>query len=698
MSTFKKLKIPMALLLTSGVVATTLAFGVNEVASETREEARQGESEIIGKSDYLPDVLGRVGYAIFMSKQRMLDNIRAFKQPEVDLLHAEVFAADSLDSQVELPDVAYYEESIGEPVVSDIDHPDLEWDPRWVRNPIVEGHPTVPSIGYGITPPATVEPVPELPVESPIAEPSVPELPVEPPIAEPPVHELPVEPPVAEPSVPELPVEPPIAEPSVPELPVEPPIAEPSVPELPVEPPIAEPSVPEVEPPIAEPSVPEVEPPIAEPSVPELPSDMPELPSEMPELPSEMPELPSDMPELPSDMPELPSDMPELPSELPDLPPDLPDNPPVAPGLSWDDIPPAEPPTWDFPQTPSDIPPVEVGPLTPSTPSPNAMDDVRFREEVVTLSRGLRTEYDPQLPQGETRLVEGSDGQVIKYYKDIYRDGKLHATELVEEKTTVEPVADVKYIGSRSSQGATRVVDFQQGESVLGIKVLSLKGDIEGFIGKTYEDLMAESEDARYQKATSQIDASFVGQDPTEPAPFDQVQAWLGAGDEVVNAYNSTNLVDKEKVNQYLVHYINMDRESKGLKKLQYEPELQKLTEVRAQEMAHYGHIRYRGLAHTRPDGSKWTTVLDLLPSDYKSYGFGENMLAYSVLSNPYQLVSEQWIAKRLFEQWKASPSHYASMMNPEYTRTAVSFKLTTRAGAKSENGTNWMIAAELFS
>ena len=450
------------------------------------------------------------------------------------------------------------------------------------------------------------------------------------------------------------------------------------MPELPVEPPIAEPSVPELP----------VEPPIAEPSVPELPSDMPELPSDMPELPSELPDLPPDMPELPSDMPDLP----------PDLPSDIPDNPPVAPGLSWDDIPPVEPPSWDFPPTPSDIPPADAGPLTPSAPSSGPMDDVRFREEVVTLSRGLRTEYDPTLPQGETRLVEGSDGQVIKYYKDIYRDGKLHATELVEEKTTVEPVADVKYIGSRPSQGATRVVDFQQGESVLGIKVLSLKGDIEGFIGKTYEDLMAESEDARYQKATSQIDASFVGQDPTEPAPFDQVQAWLGASDEVVNVYNSTNLVDKEKVNQYLVHYINMDRESKGLKTLQYEPELQKLTEVRAQEMAHYGHIRYNGLAHTRPDGSKWTTVLDLLPSDYKSYGFGENMLAYSILSNPYQLVSEQWIAKRLFEQWKASPSHYASMMNPEYTRTAVSFKLTTREGAKSENGTNWMIAAELFS
>ena len=337
-------------------------------------------------------------------------------------------------------------------------------------------------------------------------------------------------------------------------------------------------------------------------------------------------------------------------------------------------------------------------PLKPSQPSDTHMDQVQFREEVVTLPHGQQTEYDPNLPQGETRLVQGSDGQMIRYYKDTYENGHITHSELVEEKTTVEPVADILYMGSQVHQGATAIVDFKEGDSVLGIRVLKLKGDIEAFRQKSYDDLMTESEDARYQKATSQIDASFIGQDPTESAPFDQVQSWLGVGDEMVNVYNSTNLVDKEKVNQYLVHYINMDRESKGLKKLQYDPELHKLTEVRAQEMAQYGHIRYQGLAHTRTDGSKWTTVLDLLPSDYKSYGFGENMLAYSVLSNPYQLVSEQWIAKRLFEQWKASPSHYAAMMNPEYTRTAVSFKLTTRSGAKSENGTNWMIGAELFS
>ena len=726
MSTFKKLKIPMALLLTSGVVATAMSVDVATPAQADHHFRSQPseEAEIVGKADYMPDVLGRIGYAIFMAKQQLLDNIRNFTLPGVDLVYADQLDGSvfKLDQQVALPSVETYEEPDYGPIVSDIDHPEWERDPRSIHIPVEFGVDPNIRMDYGLTP--KVEPkapkveehvVPK--VEEPgvptIEEPVVPDTPkveepdvpkAEEPVETPTVPELPVEePPVEVPTVPELPAE----TPTVPELPVEePPVEVPTVPELPAETPTV-PELPAEEPPVEVPTVPELpaeEPPV----VPELPSDMPsdlpdmpDLPSDLPDMPSDLPDLPSDLPDMPSDlpdMPDLPSDLPDMPSDLPDMPSDLPDmpsEPPVDPGLSWDNIPdtPSPVPSWD---APVEAPHVE--PLKPSQPSDTHMDQVQFREEVVTLPHGQQTEYDPNLPQGETRLVQGSDGQMIRYYKDTYENGHITHSELVEEKTTVEPVADILYIGSQVHQGATAIVDFKEGDSVLGIRVLKLKGDIEAFRQKSYDDLMTESEDARYQKATSQIDASFIGQDPTESAPFDQVQSWLGVGDEMVNVYNSTNLVDKEKVNQYLVHYINMDRESKGLKKLQYDPELHKLTEVRAQEMAQYGHIRYQGLAHTRPDGSKWTTVLDLLPSDYKSYGFGENMLAYSVLSNPYQLVSEQWIAKRLFEQWEASPSHYAAMMNPEYTRTAVSFKLTTRSGAKSENGTNWMIGAELFS
>ena len=693
MSTFKKLKIPMALLLTSGVVATAMSVDVATPAQADHHFRSQPseEAEIVGKADYMPDVLGRIGYAIFMAKQQLLDNIRNFTLPGVDLVYADQLDGSvfKLDQQVALPSVETYEEPDYGPIVSDIDHPEWERDPRSIHIPVEFGVDPNIRMDYGLTPKVEPKaPKVEEHVVPKVEEPGVPTV-EEPVVPDTPKVEEPDVPKAEEPDVPKA--EEPVETPTVPELPVEePPVEVPTVPELPAETPTV-PELPVEEPPVEVPTVPELpaeEPPV----VPELPSDMPsDLPSDLPDMPSDLPDLPSDLPDMPSDLPDMPSDLPDMPSDLPDMP----SEPPVDPGLSWDNIPdtPSPVPSWD---APVEAPHVE--PLKPSQPSDMHMDQVQFREEVVTLPHGQQTEYDPNLPQGETRLVQGSDGQMIRYYKDTYENGHITHSELVEEKTTVEPVADILYIGSQVHQGATAVVDFKEGDSVLGIRVLKLKGDIEAFRQKSYDDLMTESEDARYQKATSQIDASFIGQDPTESAPFDQVQSWLGVGDEMVNVYNSTNLVDKEKVNQYLVHYINMDRESKGLKKLQYDPELHKLTEVRAQEMAQYGHIRYQGLAHTRPDGSKWTTVLDLLPSDYKSYGFGENMLAYSVLSNPYQLVSEQWIAKRLFEQWKASPSHYAAMMNPEYTRTAVSFKLTTRSGAKSENGTNWMIGAELFS
>lgn len=368
------------------------------------------------------------------------------------------------------------------------------------------------------------------------------------------------------------------------------------------------------------------------------------------------------------------SDVPDLPTEVPDLPhvPDVPD-------------------------VPVDDAMIHTNPTEIVPPSDDVMTK-KQRSETLTIKQGRKLVYDPQMTPGETRLVTGSPGQMVKTYEDTYYNGELSYSTVIREITAIEPVVDILYIGSKVTDTSAPVVDLKPGDQLTHYVISELDGDIKGFVNKSYHDLLSESEDSRFAKASSQIDASYKVTDKTERPPFNQTYMWLGANDDVVTMFNATNFIDKDKVNEYLVHYINMDREHKGYKKLVYDKTLAPLTETRAQEMADYGHIRYRGRPHTRPDGTPWTTVLDQLPTTYKSYGFGENMLAYSVLSNPYQLVSEQWIAKRLFEQWKSSPLHYAAMMNPEYTRTAVSVKLTTRTNAKSENGTNWMIGAELFS
>ena len=857
MSAFTKLKVPVALLLTSGVVATTLMVSHGDVSETTSSSVaslaqtiKENKARAIGKVDYLPDVLGRIGYAVLMAEQKQINNIRNYQLSSPRMIYddgsVDVKVKDSLGrikthytepSIVESDSLILSKEddtlanTSSEPLVVEapvnggpikvtfnkgFDEPDEVFgvmnakhgtgfmpydglathdvaylDPKnpglshsnvlSVKPKVEEPHlPIVeePKVEEPHLPiveePKVEEPhlqiVEEPKVEEPhlliVDEPKVeePHLPIvdEPKVEEPhlpivdePKVEEPHLPIVEEPKVeePHLPIvgEPKVEEPHIPiveepkvEEPHLPMVEEPNVeePHLPIveEPKVKEPHLPMVEEPkVKEPHLPIVEEPkVGEPHLPsDIPSELPDLPSdvssELPDLPSdipsELPDLPSDIPselpdlpsDIPSELPDLPSDVPselpdfpsDIPSKLPDLPSDVPselpdfpsDVPSELPDFSsdipdWGDAP--NNPGTDWDSIPSSHLPAEphAEPLKPTNKDnhDNGGVTVKFRSETVVVKQGQKTVYDPNMTKGHTRVEKGSPGQIIKSYKDTYYNGELSYSTLVEEETSVEPILDILYVGSKVEDTSAKIVDHKAGDTLGRYKILNYEGDIKAFLDKSYRDLLSESEDVRYEKAMSKIDASYLALDPDEEEPFNRTYAWLGVNDDVVSIFNSTNMIDNKKVNEYLVNYINMDRESRGLKKLKYDPTLQPLTETRAQEMADYGHIRYKGKPHTRPDGTPWTTVLDQLPTSYKSFGFGENMLAYSVLSNPYQLVSEQWIAKRLFEQWKSSGPHYAAMMNPEYTRTAVSVKLTTRTGAKSENGTNWMIGAELFS
>ena len=668
MDTFKSLKIPAALLLTAGLVSATLSVAKADEQPNitTVKTTIKKKDKIIAKGDYLPDALGRVGYAIFIADQQQLENIHMYERPrtqwiyESDTLsvrnrdsgmsHAEMNVDNQLNISHETFDLGIKDDD-NEDIVDNVD----------TNEPQINHEPSIDSSSYDKSEVPKFQGSPESP--------DTPALPD--------THELPDTPNVPElPDTPELPDAPNVPElPDAPELPNNPEL--PDVPELP--------NTPEL------PDFPDV------PSAPELPDapNSPELPY-APELP-DFPDVPS-APELP-DFPDAPNS-PELPyaPELPDFP-DVPNSP-------------------ELPDVP-DVPYVPEPPLSSDiTTSPNKSDDSikhsssgaplhinsdnvmdkEYREEVATIKQGQTTKYDSNLKQGETRFVGGHPGQIIKTYEDTYYNGTFSYSTLLEEKTTIEPISDILYVGSEVKDSRLSVVDLKIGDTLDHCKITGLEGDIKGYVNVSYYDLLSESEDTRFKKATASIDASYSTLDPREEEPFNHGYRWLGASDDVVTLFNSGRLVDKHKINEYLLNYINADREERGLNKLVIDPELQALVDTRAQEMASYGHIHYNGKPHTRPDGSPWSTVLEQLPTTYKSYGFVENMLAYSVLSNPHQLVSEHWIAKRLFEQWKSSGPHYAAMMDPKATRTAVSVKLTTRTGARSENGTNWMVGSQLFS
>ena len=682
MNAFKTLKIPAALLLTAGLVSATLSVAKADEQPDIKITTSQTKKKdkIVAKADYLPDALGRVGYAIFMADQQQPENIHNYERPRTQW----VYESDTLSVRNHQSFDGGYDNMV--PFDMGVDTP-LNKANESVDLGIKDDTPKVSDIDIPEVPNSS-----DVPIVSDIDTPEVPEPPTVSDIDTPEIPEVPTLP-----NTPDLPTPPTVSDIDIPEAPIapgtsdlpEPPtVSDIDIPELPDTPTLPDlPESPDI------PDVPEL------PNMPELP-DLPELPDapDLPELPNtpespDLPELPAipDVPELPNtpDVPDVPAlpDVPELPNtpELPELPntPDVPDTP-VVPDV------PAQPDFSNPSTSQSSGAPLHIN-------SNNVMDK-EYREEVVTIKQGQTTKYDPHLKQGETRFVAGNPGQIVKTYEDTYYNGTFSYSTLLEEKTTVEPISDILYVGSEVKDSNLSVVDLKIGDTLDHCTITGLEGDIKGYVNASYYDLLSESEDTRFKKAVSSIDASYSTLDPREEEPFNHGYRWLGASDDVVTLFNSGSFVDKHKINEYLLNYINADREERGLNKLVIDPELQSLVDTRAQEMASYGHIHYQGKPHTRPDGTSWSTVLEQLPTTYKSYGFVENMLAYSVLSNPYQLVSEHWIAKRLFEQWKSSGPHYAAMMDPKATRTAVSVKLTTRTNARSENGTNWMVGSQLFS
>lgn len=391
----------------------------------------------------------------------------------------------------------------------------------------------------------------------------------------------------------------------------------------------------------------------------ELPSELPEdVPHELPnELPGELPsEVPGDVPhELPSELPQdVPGDTPhELPSELPgDLPSELPqDVPHELPSELPGDLPselPGDVPHELPSELPSDVPgdaPVD----TPGDVPGDVLDGIGHDDELDS-----RVNSNP-----------GDFGS----------------------NTTNNPTAEDKTPPSAPTnpfnQSDLPIVDMKVGDVLFGKEVKHVPGN-----KLSYRQILSLSEDDRYKKSLEDIDESYVAGNS---------QMWLGAGDSVVKSFNNNEFLDRHLLNRYFVNYVNAERKLHGIGPLEYEPGFQKQADIRALEMAEYGHIRYNGHAHTRPNGDKWITVMDGVVPHYP-YGLGENILAYSVLSNPYQLTSEQFVAKTLFERWKNSKSHYENMMDSRLTRTAVSVKLTTRTGAKSENETNWIIGEQILA
>ena len=295
-------------------------------------------------------------------------------------------------------------------------------------------------------------------------------------------------------------------------------------------------------------------------------------------------------------------------------------------------------------------------------------------EETETISHGARTENDSNLFEGESRTENGRDG-FKRYRKVISVNNKtggrtVKSRELVEIKDAVDTIT---FNGTKKKRVAdpTDVVVPTNDDNY----------DIDG----TWKDIKSlgengldpNNEDHRSAKYLhdnlSQADKDRVAVDTTDdeadlPRDMGLVSVWKASRLSQAELDKLEQIVDNRKLNEHFMELLNEERTRKGLTPATIaadDSELTRVANIRANEMADPGSLRYQGKKegkHKRPDGSRWSTAYD--PDFYKkTNAMTENAAETTVVWDIVSLTNEKALAHNFYTIWKNSPGHYAAMM-----------------------------------
>ena len=295
-------------------------------------------------------------------------------------------------------------------------------------------------------------------------------------------------------------------------------------------------------------------------------------------------------------------------------------------------------------------------------------------EETETISYSARTENDSNLFEGETRTENGRDG--FKRYRKIISVNNKTGERTVKSRELVEiqdAVDTITFNGTKKKRVAdpTDVVVPTSDENY----------DIDG----TWKDVKSlgengldpNNEDHRSAKYLhdnlSQADKDRVAVDTTDdedelPRDSGLISVWKASRLSQAELDKLEQIVDNRKLNEHFMELLNEERTRKGLTPATIaadDSELTRVANIRANEMADHGSLRYQGKKegkHKRPDGSRWSTAYD--PEFYKqTNAMTENTAETTSVWDIVSLTNEKALAHYFYTVWKHSPGHYAAMM-----------------------------------
>ena len=159
---------------------------------------------------------------------------------------------------------------------------------------------------------------------------------------------------------------------------------------------------------------------------------------------------------------------------------------------------------------------------------------------------------------------------------------------------------------------------------------------------------------------------------------------------KAITKYGNEHL-DVLKVNDEFARLMNVERAKKGVKPIAVDKELVRLAGIRSAELANQAggaSIYVNGKAHVRLDGSSFSTVYKDYQGERLAFK-GENLLGnIEVITDAKNFLNETQVAKMMYEQWAASPGHYANMMSDSFTKFGVDIEYgATSQGYGSYSG-----------
>ncbi|WP_414047225.1 CAP domain-containing protein [Macrococcus equi] len=194
----------------------------------------------------------------------------------------------------------------------------------------------------------------------------------------------------------------------------------------------------------------------------------------------------------------------------------------------------------------------------------------------------------------------------------------------------------------------------------LATSLLLLPATTQAYADTAVSAIDQESASVKYQKATSAQPKTLMTQ-------------------SMVNDFNAGKLINTKKLNLEFVKLVNQNRKKNGVAPIVYNAKLQSGANIRAKEQA-----ATRQISHTRPNGTLFNTAFT--PS-VRQIVKAENVAFTYYNFNAYTLVSEKYVAQKLYQLWFNSSKHRNNMLNKSYKGTAIAFKYANVTGAKYTYG-----------